>query len=133
MTHGPSAEIAYGHFLGGPTEWEFLETDAYGGPDPDRLHWFIGDEGAFAEALESRLDTHPVKGVDLTWCGGSPGYLFMYAHRVVEASDCAHQFDVGAMGGPTDHLDQRLNLALKVLGISLPNKRPGWHLLLSWE
>lgn len=133
MTHGPGAEIAYGYFLGGPTQWEFAETDEYGGPDLDRFPWFpAGDEESFSEALENRLDADPVEGVDLAWCGGSPGYMFLYAHRVVEASDCAHPFDVGGMCWPTDHWNYRLNIALEHLGISIPNKHPGWHLLLSW-
>lgn len=134
MTHGPSAEIAYGYFLGGPTEWEFLETDKYGGPNLDRFPWFPGDdEKSFAEALENRLDDITPPGASIAWCGGSPGYMFLYAHRMAESSYCAREFDVGAMGGPTDHLDERLDRALEFLGISLPNKRPGWHLLLSWE
>lgn len=134
MTHGPSAEIAYGYFLGGPTAWEFAEIDEYGGPDLDRFPWFPGDdEESFAEALENRLDADPVAGVDITWCGGSPGYMFLYAHRVAESSNCAHPFEAGGMRLPKYHWDHRLDLALEALGISVPNKLPGWHLLLSWE
>ena len=134
MTHGPSAEIAYGYFLGGPTEWGFAEVDEYGGPDPDRFPWFPGhDEESFGEAIERRLDDAAPPGVGVTWCGGSPGYAFLYAHRSVSSSSCARDFDAACMAGDVTSWNDRLGRALEHLGISFPDAHPAWHLLLSWE
>jgi hypothetical protein len=134
MTHGPDAEIVYGYFLGGPGEWEFAEADEYGGPDYELFPWFSeDDEESFSEALERRLDAGPVDDVEIVWCGGSPGYMFLYAHRVTRSSAAAMPFDAGPMERDTDHWDAALGRALDHLGITLPDDEPGWHLLLSWE
>lgn len=133
MTHGPSAEIAYGYFLGGPCEWEFDQASEFGGIDPEKFPWFDSDDESFGEAIERRLGGSTPPGVSVTWCGGSPGYLFLYAHRLAQSSYCAQDFDATDMAGDVASWNNRLDRALEHLGMTLSDERPGWHLLLSWE